>query len=223
MIINIPNKDSFNNIDIVGVAICKVGPTQQHIGILFKNEASEPSQLLHLAWHYRLQCNPPNIKYVWLDCGLDPYNKAALAAYCQLIFHVNGPDRIPYGIDVSCKCFDPMTGAWIATNKNDGLTCSTFVMEVFAAQGHNLLDVSTWQHRASDEDWQLYIIDKLMENGADDKHIAYQLESIGAFRFRPEEVAGAVPQDTYPISFPDAVKYAHSLLERLNEYSASLP
>lgn len=202
----------YNEVENIGVAIKNVGDDQQHIGIIYKIGNTAPAIMLDLRWHHLLrQCTPSN-SYAWLNCGLDIYNKAALAAYCNDIYSENGDRTIPYGVGISGKSFDPATGKWILGNPHDGLTCASFVLEVFAAQGHIVLNKESWQERETDKDWQNYIINALENTGATPEHIQYQRSLIGAFRYRPEEVAGAIPQDEYPVDFDDALEYSKEVL-----------
>jgi len=204
---------SYDEVKHIGVAIKKLpGSNQKHIGIIYKISKTSPAIMLDLQWHHILSQRIPSNNYAWLDCGLDIYNKAALAAYCKDIYSENGENTIPYGVGISGKSFDPTTGKWILSNPYDGLTCASFVLEVFAAQGHTILNKDSWQERESDKDWQNHIIDMLEDTAASPEHIKYQRNLIGAFRYRPEEVAGAIPQDEYPVDFNDALEYAKEVL-----------
>lgn len=206
------NVTSYDEVENIGVAIKNVGDDQQHIGIIYKIGNTAPAIMLDLQWHHLLRQRTPSNSYAWLDCGLDIYNKAALAAYCNDIYSENGENTIPYGVGISGKSFDPATGKWILGNPHDGLTCASFVLEVFAAQGHTVLNKESWQERNTDKDWQNHIINALEDTGASPEHINYQRSLIGIFRYRPEEVAGAIPQDEYPVDFDDALEYAKEVL-----------
>ncbi len=214
MRINNPANLPYEDVEALGIVIKRVqdSDNQRHVGLLYKIDEKQQSMSLHLAWHYVLINSPPSDDYFWVDCGLDVYNKAALAAFCKTVYDVNRRDTIPYGIDLSGRSFDPITGRWDPGSSTDGLTCATFVMEIFSALGHDLFDKDTWERRASDEAWQAHIISTLVSNGADHQHVAAQIGLIGAFRFRPEEVAGAVPQEHYPVPFEDSVSYANEIL-----------
>ncbi len=216
MDIHNPKDKHFNCVEFIGVAITCSTEGQNHIGILYNENINSPARILHLAWHYILIDEEPKNTYHWLDCGLDEINKAVLVAYCKEIIHVNGKDTIPYGIDITDKVFNPITGEWAPENENCGLTCSTFVMQVFSAQGHNILCKESWENRASDSRWQTNILNKLSENNISEKYIAKQKKNIGAFRFRPEEVAGSIPQCEYPVPFSKAVEFGEILVNQIS-------
>jgi len=218
MNINASDIKPFNEVDILGVAITvDDSGNQNHIGLLYKLDLDQSTDLLHLAFHFLLLKTKPSDRYLWLECGLDKINKAAMAAFCQDVYEANGADSIPYGIDLSGKSFDSVTGLW--NHKTcTGLTCSTFVMEVFSALGHSILDIDTWKPRESDKEWQANIISTLLSNGASNDHVDYQMKHIGAFRFRPEEVVGSVPQKQYMVSFDDAKSFAKEILDALKKH-----
>ena len=100
------NITSYNEVKLIGVAIRSVDDYQKHIGIIYKTSDSAQAKMLDLQWHHVLKQRIPSNKYAWLDCGLDVYNKAALAAFCNVIYVENGIDTIPYGIGISEKSFD---------------------------------------------------------------------------------------------------------------------
>ncbi|NOX09766.1 MAG: hypothetical protein GXP22_09840 [Gammaproteobacteria bacterium] len=212
--------NSFDNIEHIGIAITDVSEAQNHIGILYKISEEQSVQILHLGWNRLLlnQIASDKPKYLWLHCGLDPYSKSSLAAFCQLVIDVNGRDRINYGIDLVGHGFEHSTGKWVPKKLSDGLTCASFIMEIFSAQGHILIDLETWESRDSDAQWQDYILTLLSEElGNDHSYIIEQREKIGCYRFRPEEVAAAAAQDSYPVSFNDCVRFSQEIVSAIED------
>jgi hypothetical protein len=105
-------------------------------------------------------------------------------------FHSRYPARRPGNI-VTIPTREP-TGEFFPPPLGKGLTCATFILAVL--RGHGLLpvDETTWLPRAEDVDWQTAIIEDLEASGAEQDHIEAVRNDIGAKRFRPAEVVGAV-------------------------------
>ncbi len=212
MQINSIFNSSHADINGISVAIGRPDPSQnqQHIGILFI-DADQSPKFLHLAWHYELRKDEPNIKYLWVDIPIDPINKIHLATVCALIFESN-QNGIPYGICVDGTGFAE-DGSFTSEEKFAGLTCATFVIQVFHSQSYWLVDFEKWPDRADDMTWQNQILDTLQKYASND-HIKAQREKIqkGAARFRPEEVAAAAGLPNQPHGLDDLLESANEIL-----------
>lgn len=211
----------FSEVDSVGVAISrpKRHLNQQHIGILFLDSEKTP-QLLHLAWHNELRKNSPSDKYLWLDIPLDAANKVHLATICELIYETN-KEGIPYGLCIEGTGF-AKDGTFTQEEHHAGLTCATFVIQVFHSQHHYIIDFDGWKHRQADKKWQRQILDALKNNSdASEEHLAYQRKKIqeGAARFKPEEVAVAAAMPNPPHGGEAVKKPANQLLNQISNYS----
>lgn len=202
---------SFDDIDTICVAIGRPRShlNQQHIGLLYINALSKV-KFLHLAWHFDLKNDDPTNKYLWLDINLDPLNKAHLAAVCEMVYESN-KEGIPYGICMDGSGFTK-DGKYTADQIYAGLTCATFVIQVFHSQGFYIVDIPKWSHKQADKTWQLQIIQALRAY-APEEHIQYQLKKIqdGSARFKPEEVAVAASLPNQPHA-PETLKEPASIL-----------
>lgn len=200
-----PEVNSPAGLDVLGTAIAAITKNQIHIGILFRGPDNH-IKFLHLEWHHRLKCEPPRDNFLWLQSPLDEPNRDAIAAYCELVAEKGKNDQIPYGIDLDGSGFDPDTGKFDSSNEYAGLTCASFVIQIYRALRIPLVDLSNWPARKNDRNWQRSIIARLEESGrASSEHISKQKDLLGrgVARFKPEEVASAVAMKNPPHSRND--------------------
>lgn len=217
MQINFAHDNPFANVDSIGIAIGRpdIQQSQQHIGILFIDQDGLP-KYLHLAWHFDLRKDDPNPKkYLWLNVPIDPINKMHLATVCELIFQAN-LSGIPYGISIEGTGFSD-DGTFIAEHNFAGLTCATFVMQVFHSQGYKIVDVENWYERDDDKVWQSSILSSLEKYGASAEYLECQRQQIskGAARFRPEEVAAAASVPNQPHGLEHVIKPAKQIVDAI--------
>jgi len=225
MDVNSVFNNSFANVDGIAVALSrpKKRLNQQHVGVLYK-DTNNTTQLLHQAWHCDLRKEPPNDKYIWLDVPLDPINKIHLATVCEMIFQAN-KSGIPYGLCVDGTGF-AIDGSFDANDHNDGLTCATFVIQVFHSQGIIIIDLDGWKHRKADKKWQNQILQNLKAYPTTtDAFIEHQKSKIlaGSARFKPEEVAAAASKPVPPPHTPESIqKEASQLLNIVIKHTSAL-
>ena len=124
---------------------------------------------------------------------------------CELIREKH--DRISFGIKFDDTRFDE-DGELVFANGDFGLTCATFVLAILERSfGLELIDKSSWQRRAEDEEWQKRILEyyKQMNIETPDYYseelIPHYEKNIGCFRFRPEEVSAASGASYLPVEF----------------------
>ncbi|NOS87866.1 MAG: hypothetical protein HOP34_04885 [Methylococcaceae bacterium] len=80
---------------------------------------------------------------------------------------------------------------WIGNEPGQGLTCATFIVELFNELGIPFINVETWQERIGDIEWAEWILSLLSEN-MPPEHIKAQKEKIGqTVRIRPSDIAAA--------------------------------
>lgn len=215
---------AFKDVDIIGVCIARLDKNrkQQHVGIIYNDGQKNDASILNLAWHFDLRKDTPDPRYLWIDIPLDRANKMHLANMCELIFASN-EDEIPYGICIEGTGF-AKDGTFTTTEQYAGLTCATFVIQVFHSQQFYIIDFDKWEHRRSNEVWQRQII-QLLERKADKEHIAYQRKKIqeGAARFKPEEVAAAACLPNPPHGAEQLKKPAKQILDLVIEHTKKYP
>lgn len=224
-ILNVNSYNSFSNIKALAIAIAGSEIThsdaRRHLGIFFRNDKDELS-LMHLGWHLRLENNPPNPSYCWIPCeGLNSVLLENIADWLDVIWQMNG-SKLPYSIrQYDSDPFDG-SGKLIKSEPGDGFTCATFVLWVFYRAQVDLIEKSSWQNRAGDQDWAQWAISMLRQHNSNEtSHIAKQAEHISsAIRFRPEEVAGAaaIYIDT-PIAYEKANELANCILGKMKIFN----
>lgn len=95
-----------------------------------------------------------------------------------------------------------------------GLTCSTYVIQVFQSFGHQLVDVETWETRDTDLAWQNGMLETIAQYVSSDR-AAEAAKYIGSTRIRPEEAAAAVIHALPPLTVKDAKAMAQEIPELL--------
>jgi hypothetical protein len=198
----------FETVSDFGVAIREFGAAQYHCAILYK--LGREARLCHFAFHQDLRDEIAKEPYLWADAGLDPVNRRFVAAWVGNL-RIN-KDNIPYGLDSAGCCFDMTTGDFLAPAIGKGLTCSTFITSVLRSLGFNILKESEWPQRSDDVAFGQKIVEMLIKTHADEHHIQAVKEDIGAQRFRPEEVVGAITLSDWPVAFTDARAIADAVI-----------
>lgn len=189
---------SLDNVGFVAISIFLNDvnqPEQQHIGIVYKAVDGGRNRFLHLAWHHSLKNEVadeaiPRIHCVWVDIDIPERRARQVAGQCRKVWKSNGR-FVPYAFSPPNDCFDAETGQFLLGSTHLGLTCATFVLAVFAAQGIHLADFDSWPPRDDDIHWQRKMISELEGTGAPTSHIDAIQKEVGAIRLRPAEVAGS--------------------------------
>ena len=206
---------SFENIEDLAVAVCQTRPDQLHVGLVYIRDEVTPI-LCHLAWHHMLRFEDPVVRpswsisnIHWQEVNLDHINRRVIAGWLEDLR--SNPNDIPYGFDIEPPVFSA-NGQYIVQPNGKGLTCATFVVEVYRANALPLLDEDTWPSRFDeDTSWQEQILEFLRNTGAEESHIDALSSDIGCVRFKPEEVAAATLQEDRPVSFDECVNLAHEI------------
>ncbi len=227
MQVNVPQVTPFSEVNVVGIAIKTVDSNalQNHIGLLYKFDSVVP-HLLHLAWHKNLRAdNQPNDSYLWLDLGefFTDMDRAIICAHVKKVADANESNAIPYGFDAGGQLIDPETGCFRKNIKAVGLTCATFVLEVFESCGYKLVDLLSWQKNDKQAiKWQKQILKTLIEREQLSKELVErQTKNIGNRRYLPEEVAVATQADDIPVPRGQLKQKAKLLRDQLKK-SASV-
>lgn len=201
---------AIDGVEVLAIALCKTGPEQIHTGLLYTIDSNTPI-FCHLAWQKKLDFDEgpmPFSPIFWREVELDRVNRIVLAAFLEeLKIYKND---IPYGFD----CMPPVflgDGTYVVQPDGKGLTCATFVVEVYRANQLPLISEETWPTRLqNDAAWQREIVGHLEGHPrASQEHIDGMKADIGrAARFKPEEVAAAVVQPLPPHQFADCIELA---------------
>lgn len=109
---------------------------------------------------------------------------------------------IPYGFYSEGRAFDEEGYFQPFSDPAMGLTCATYVIEVFETFGHPIADLTTWRVRETDAGWQQGIVEIMAQHNPGRAEEAKKY--IGSIRVRPTEAAGAVISAKTPITFEEA-------------------
>lgn len=213
----------FAGVGQVGIAV-QINRDMKHVGVLFRRTRGNVGelQLLDLAGHHDVTCSAPSTDYTWTHVDIDPTRQLLVAQQCELIEeeyvrgHAANRGKIGYAFYYRGEAFDPVKGIFVTSN-GYGLTCATFVLAVFKSLEIELLDISSWQPRAADEQWQRDVVAYMKRKCIDPSHVAFIEREIGCCRFRPEEVAaaGTVNAESLPMGFHDAVSRGEAIVAAL--------
>lgn len=212
-------------IEPISVVIGRPDPKKnyQHIGFLYFNDENRP-KFLHLQWHETLRNDPPHPHYQVLDIDLEPFEKVHLAAYCALVHDKNGK-TMPYNLAMDDSYFDTR-GEFHPQKHYSGLTCATFVLKIFSAQGYHLIDPTTWKTARQDKKWQLGMVEYLKEHTTISKAYLEELTILikyGLTRFKPEEVAASIALiESCPNTQKTIAPLAKKILKEVISYAKKL-
>ncbi|WP_152615220.1 hypothetical protein [Janthinobacterium lividum] len=198
------------------------------MGIAFRNQDGS-LQALHLGWHHRLYCHLLDTAEPWViaKTGLDDFSA-----------------RIFWSVVATIPAFAPQIGYgtnWIGARgsfvqhlysppaDSDGLTCATFVSEIFAGAGFDVIDANSWPINTTEAlAWRADVVAALREtlpaSPETDKHIANIESRPTVVRLRPAEIAGAATSDmdSWAIGHEDALEIAKQVLKDFAEAKVSM-
>lgn len=206
-----------SEVNIFGSAIKQTGNDQRHAGIVFKDRETGKLFLLHLAWHLQLTLEELAGDYSLIPMvNFDSEELQLFAESAAKVFEENSND-VPYGLSYSGASVFNGDMKFI-DSPGAGLTCATFLLGFFEALGFEIIDLDSWEHRADDKLWQDFIYGHLARRLTREQ-AAEQKKMIGnAFRFRPEEVVGAVGiYDSDPLGFAEVTLLGEQVINEMKD------
>jgi hypothetical protein len=131
----------------------------------------------------------PSSRVFWIAPDLNEEDQRILAATIDAWLDEN-ENKIPYSVaHPGGVVFRDKV--WIGNEPGQGLTCATFIVELFNELGIPFINVETWQQRNGDIEWAEWILSLLSENMTSE-HIEAQKKKIGQnVRIRPSDIAAA--------------------------------
>jgi hypothetical protein len=130
-----------------------------------------------------------NSNIFWLCPDLLIEDQQILAATIDAWLEEN-ENNIPYSVA------DPggikfRDNIWVGNEPGQGLTCATFIAELFKELAIPFIDMSTWIARLGDEAWANQIL-QCFKHEMTDEHVQAQIDRIGnAIRVRPIDITAA--------------------------------
>lgn len=204
----------------IALAITK-GRFGSHIGIVF-HSAKDGQQLLHLRFHKDLATDPfpGSPKQCWIAGVVNlpvPASKQLVGIVRKFAKRL---PEIPFGINVlgGVGSFTP-DGSYKPKPNSDGLTCATFVTNIFHAAALHLIQEKTWESDEGNIRWGNDVCAALEVHKAEPEHIAAVRKNINGIRVRPEEVgaAGDTPFKERPINYVTARQKASDVINTLSK------
>lgn len=186
-----------SNRDKVGIGISH-GVLGTHLGIVFHN--GQALRVVHLAWHLQL-LDEDFPKENWLVAVIDlpdtvaPQVVQLLRSICKLYTVATAGRRegIAYGLNmVAGRGSFRGTGAYKPGKDSDGLTCATFVAEIFQYFGLGLVRLETMVDHPKNRAWAAAILCMLETDGVSQEHLRKVRNNVRGRRLRPEDVCAAV-------------------------------
>lgn len=130
-----------------------------------------------------------NDQMFWVEPRISEEERKFLAAKVNAWLERN-ENKIPYSV-ASPGGVVFRDDVWVGDQPGQGLTCATFIVELFNELGIPFIDAETWTARTGDEDWALGILD-MLQGSMSLEHADAQRRLIGqATRIRPSDVAAA--------------------------------
>lgn len=199
-----------------------------HIGLVF-TDAQKITKVLHLAWHKKLRVDDYPMSGCWIATipNIPPTTAKAFVGVLRKIAkrQPHMQPHLRYGINVLAAVGSfSVDGDYKAPKGSDGLTCATFVSELFRALGVPLVVESTWPNGVN-VDWGKAVCSQLAKEGADADHVQAVQANVNGMRIRPEELGAAAdtPYVNWPIRHEDAAKGAPAVVDCLNSRCPVLP
>lgn len=195
----------------VGVALSSGRLDGGHIGLAFISSKDGP-KLMHLAFHRRLLVDniPVAHPQCWVVSILDIPKGAAKAVSAGIRSVATRLPIINYGIDFIAAKGSFVRGLYKAPKGSDGLTCSSFVVDVLRSVGVNLIDDSTWKASEENVEWGNKVVELLTSFGASAEHIESVKSNSNGLRLIPFEVGAAADaaRHAWPLAFENATAAA---------------
>jgi hypothetical protein len=190
----------------------------RHLGLLFSTK-KEGRQLLHLAFHKQMVVEPfpAATGPCWIAAFVDLPPAASIALVGMVRSVATKKAQVPFGLNfTAAKGSFGKTGIYSTPRASDGLTCATYIVEIFRGAMIKLLDETTWKPNDENRQWQEAIC-KFLATRADAEHLAAVQRNINGLRIRPEEVAAiAAKPGKKPASYDAAVAGAQTVVGQLN-------
>lgn len=176
---------------IFGIAIQVTHPQsrQLHVAALYRFD--NVLKIGELKSHLRTNRSiaEQNESSYWVAPDLSTEDQRILAAKIDAWLDKN-ENKIPYSVaHLGGVVF--RDDVWVGDEPGQGLTCATFIIELFKELAIPFIDIETWQHRPGDKEWSEKIL-SWISGSMSQEHVAAQRERLGeAIRVRPSDVVAA--------------------------------
>lgn len=173
-----------------------------HLGIIF-NETGGRLRLLELRWHRDLTVTDLPVNNCWIATSVDIPPVAAKQVVAKVRAISRKLPKINYGIDFIAARGSFQGTVYSAPKGSNGLTCSSFVLEVFRTAVVPMIQEETWQASEANVEWGNSVCDYLERTHVDEKHVQAVRSDVKGLRLIPYELAAAasLPKEQRPINY----------------------
>jgi hypothetical protein len=188
-----------------------------HLGIIF-NEKGNQLKVMELGWHHTFYVSdiPHRSCGIAIPLTLPPKAGKSVVATVRAVSRKK--PKISYGIDFIASKGSFVGSVYTPPKGSDGLTCSSFVLEVLRSAAVPLIQEQTWTASDANREWAATVISFLRDSGADAKHVDAVERGVSGLRLVPFELAAAasMPLEQRPASYSDVQAIAGELRNQLN-------
>ena len=197
--------------DIIAVAINGRNKAP-HCGVVYTS-ATGAVQLCDMQFEHQLAVGAPPDRYFWAEVKLEPEEVLQVAEFVEFIIEQHNLRPLPYSFLYTPDGFD-VTGR---IRDGVGVTCATFIINIFDRLQLRLVDLTTWKPRPKqDAAFRQRIIGYATAIG-DLKLVQRLSVEQSSFRLKPWEVYGSVTHNRHPVRFCQAAKLAKTVSHLVNK------
>lgn len=180
---------SASNYFFLAIQVTNAQERQFHAAMLYVCDGQLMIGDLQSHMRIRRDFAKANNRVFWIAPDLSHEDQKILATKLDAWLTLN-PKGIPYSVAHPGGIIFK-DGVWIGNEPGQGLTCATFVAELFNELAIPFINKETWQARQGDDEWARHILD-LIGAEMSPEHIDAQIERIGTTaRIRPSDVFAA--------------------------------
>lgn len=187
---------------------------QKHVVFIHQNPQPDP-WVLHLAWHQKLFHHPWDGRYHWVGLSkIDLELQETFSDWTRIVANGAQDSLIPYSVTFSPNSNFDAAGHFIDRKDGTGLTCSTFILAMFADFSLPLLRTDTWPtSRPGDFTWLRKMLKHLRKVIPKSDFLQQVSRRHQLSRFRPEEVIAAATLFVgAPLTFSEVEPIAKKIL-----------
>lgn len=193
--------------DQVGVTLSD-GPYGAHTAIAYWPDSKRPIRFLHFLGHEIVKSNLTHelAGRRWMACKVEIPNLACKQLVAIVRAIARNPPKVKYGVNLAAARGSFVQGAYAPPPESDGLTCASFVSEIFRDAALSLVDETTWPATIENLHWGNIVYKALKKQGINEQHLETVRASNFALRLTPFEVAAAgdAPVSWRPLDFARA-------------------
>ena len=174
-----------------GLAIQLTDPKRKQFHVMAIYRKDHSLIIGDLQWHFkvgrRYAGDEPEIK--WVAPDLNEMDQRLLASKIDVWLELNAT-KIPYSVahpgGIIWK-----DNVWAGNQPGQGLTCATFILELFKELGIPFVDVESWDARCGDKEWAENILN-ILRSKLSTADFEAQRDRLGStVRIRPSDVVSA--------------------------------